>query len=499
MPRLMLSSLSGLPYRNRRTSALLTTLLTLLMGAASAKADVIYLKNGQKIVATVTREDSKQIVYERGGGEFAIPRSLVDRVERSPTRPDEVRSTDSSSRANRKLDLPLPSGPALEETAQPRSQVIKGSAIDEPYLQHLDAEFLRNPTAQNRRLLVRGYQEAAIFLTRKGDPEAAIEEYRHALKFAPDDLGLTLALGYLLVKQNHHEQTIDLLSPAALRNPKIPDIPLLLGSAYYAIEKLDRAVEEWKKALAIAENPRLRQALARAERERDVAAAYLELRSEHFLLRCESRGVKTLGEEVLRTLEAAFRELELDLDVYPAETVVVSLYPDQQFRDITRSPSWVSALNDGKIRLPVSGLSTVTLDLARVLKHELTHSFVRQVTLGRCPVWFNEGLAQLEEGGTLAGLRPQLARAFRNAPAYSALESSFIGMPEGLVGVAYAKSLAGAEYLRETYGLGEIRLLLKLISKNPNFSSLLESELRLTYPALDDAVTAYVEKRYGSQ
>jgi tetratricopeptide (TPR) repeat protein len=273
---------------------------------------------------------------------------------------------------------------------------------------------------------------------------------------------------------------------------------MLLGSAYYATERLDQAIAEWKKALAMSDNPRLREALDRVERERNVAGSYLELHSEHFLLRCEERGVRALGEEVLKTLEASFHELQLDLDVYPRDTIVVLLYPNETFRDITRSSSWVGALNDGKIRVPVSGLSTMTLELARVLKHELTHSFVQQVAVGRCPVWFNEGLAQLEEGATTAALGNRLARGYHKAPAYSALESSFMELPEDVVGMAYAKSLAAVEYLRETYGLGEIRRLLKSMSGSPNFSSLLQEELRLTYLALEDAVAAYLEKRYGS-
>jgi len=38
----------------------------------------------------------------------------------------------------------------------------------------------------------------------------------------------------------------------------------------------------------------------------------------------------------------------------------------------------VGALNDGRIRVPVEGLTSMTEELARVLKHELTHSFVGQ-------------------------------------------------------------------------------------------------------------------------
>src|SRR5580704_15055595 len=51
------------------------------------------------------------------------------------------------------------------------------------------------------------------------------------------------------------------------------------------------------------------------------------------------------------------------------------------------APSWVGALNDGRIRVPVEGLTSLTPELSRILKHELTHSFVQQKTHGRAPVW----------------------------------------------------------------------------------------------------------------
>lgn len=485
-------------FRECRVRRLLLVGLAAAVTAAPSisLADVIHLKNGRKIVADVTREESKQVFYERGGGEFAIPRSLVDHIEKSSAPSEETPPAERSGIPAR--DLPLPPPPAVEPSADASSRVIRDNSLDTAYLQHLDHEVLRNPSVENRHRLAQGYQEAAIFLTLKGDAEAAIEEYRHALKFAPDDLALMLALAYLLVKQNHHGEAVELLLPAAVQHPKIPDIPLLLGSAYYASENLDRAIAEWNKALALEDNVRLREALARAEQERTVASSYQELRSEHFLLRYEDGEVKALGQEVLKTLEAVFRDLQRDLDVYPRETIVVLLYPNQAFRDIARSPSWVGAVNDGKIRVPVSGLSTMTPELARVLKHELTHSFVRQVTLGRCPVWFNEGLAQLEEDATTAGLGTQLARGFAKVPAYSALEGSFLNLPPDAVGLAYAKSLAALEYLREAFGMGEIRRLLKGLAANPDFNSLLQNELRLSYPAFEREVGSYIEKRYGS-
>ena len=60
------------------------------------------------------------------------------------------------------------------------------------------------------------------------------------------------------------------------------------------------------------------------------------------------------------------------------------LYTKQEFRDITLAPSWAGGLNDGRIRVPVEGLNSVTPELSRVLKHELTHSFVYQMSLEMC-------------------------------------------------------------------------------------------------------------------
>ncbi len=480
-----------------RRRRLLPAALIFAITAASplALADVIYLKTGRQIVARVTHMDAKQVYYERGGAESSVPWSQVERIDSFAPPPGESTLSENSGGATQPRSLPR--GPAIGLPPQALSPVIKDDAIDEAYLQRLDNEVLRNPSVANRHRLAQGYQAAAYFLTDKGDPGAAIERCRHALELAPEDLGLTLSLAFLLVAQNRQDEAIELLLTASNRNPRSPDVHFLLGWAYYSSENLDRTIAEWKKALAIRDDPRIRESLTRIEKEQSVAGSYKNLQSTHFLLRIEGGKGGALGKEVLSTLETAFRHLQTELDLSPSETIVVLLYPNQDFRDITHSPSWVDGLNDGKIRVPVSGLSTMTPELARVLKHELTHSFIRQATLGRCPTWFNEGLAQLEDGATTLRYGKQLARVFARTPKYSALEGSFMDLPANGAGLVYAKSLAGIEYLRDTYGLGEIRQLLKAMAGNPDFDALLQLELRLTYPTFEQDVATYLEKRYG--
>ncbi len=465
-----------------------------------AFADVIYLKNGRKIVGQVAQEDSKQVVYSIQGGELSIPRSMVDHIEKSVEPANDRPPHLGETLPEKAREVPLPSSPSGESSSGADSLVIKSGAVDEAYLRRLGYEMIHKPSPENARLLKQGYQQAALFQASKGDPEGAIQKYQQALKLLPNDLSLTLALGYLQVTQSHYLEAVDLLLPAADRYPKSADVDMLLGSAYYGMENMDEAIAQWNKALALQDNPRLHEAIAKAEREREISGSYSELRSEHFLLRYEGGQGEKLSNEVLSSLEGSFQNLVLDLDYSPPEVIVALLYPNQVFQDITRLPNWVGALNDGKIRVPVSGLTQVNADLARVLKHELTHSFVRQITLGRCPTWFNEGLAQLEEGATTASMGTQLARAVATGglPSFPALEGPFLNLPQDQVALAYAKSLAALEYLRTTFDMGEIRNLLKVMPSQPDFGVLLQDELHLTYPAFEQEVANYLVKKYGT-
>jgi len=466
----------------------------------AAWADVIYLKNGQKIVGQVMREDSKQVIYSIRGGELSIPMSMVDHIQKSADLAEEQPPQESATPRAKSRQVPLPSPPPEEPSSGTDSRVIKDGAVDEAYLLRLDNEMIHNPSPENARLIKEGYQQAALFQVRQGDPEGAIQKYQQALKLLPNDLALTLALGYLQVTQSHYLEALDLLLPAADRYPQSADIPMLLGSAYYGMENMDEAIAQWNKALAIADNPHVHEAVAKAERERQISGSYPELRSDHFLLRYAGEQGEKLSGEVINSLEGSFQDLVRDLDYSPREVIVALLYPNQAFTDITRSPTWVGALNDGKIRVPVSGLTQVNAELARALKHELTHSFVRQITQGRCPTWFNEGLAQLEEGATTATMGSQLARAIAKGrlPSLPMLEGPFLNMPQDQVALAYAKSLAALEYLRSTFEMVAIRNLLKAMPSQPDFGILLQEELHLSYSEFEQEVANYVMKKYGA-
>ena len=73
-----------------------------------------------------------------------------------------------------------------------------------------------------------------------------------------------------------------------------------------------------------------------------------------------------------------------------------------------------------------------------------------------------------------------------------------MNLPDSQAEKAYAKSLAALEYLRDTYGMVEIRQMLKLMASKPGFSSILQQELQLTYPRFEAEVTGYLLRRSGN-
>jgi hypothetical protein len=199
-------------------------------------------------------------------------------------------------------------------------------------------------------------------------------------------------------------------------------------------------------------------------------------------------------------LEDDFRDISTALNYIPSEPVTIILYTNQVFADITRAPKWVGALNDGRIRVPVQGLTAVSPELASVLRHELTHSFVTGKTQGRCPVWLQEGIAQWMEGKRAGGAAAAMVALYNNhqEPSLSTLEGSWMNLPADYASIAYAWSLAVVESV-ETAGPGDIERLLDRMATEPSAEAAARSTLHMEYADYADlgsAAAVYLRQTY---
>jgi len=462
----------------------------ILLAVSSAAADTIVLKNGRRIVAANVVEEGDRVSCETSAGKLSIPKSIVARIER-----DNFGSSSGSGSAE-----PPVSAPQVEPVRgynDVARLTVHDNLIDFAYISRLESDARSNSPVAIEKVAA-AHHTAAQFLLSKGDINSAIDHYRQALSFAPDNMGLLLNLSVLYLRQSQFSNALDPLEHARRISPDSADVAKLMGWAYYGANKMDRAVEEWNRAERIQPDPEVEHALEKAQRDKAEEESYREGETAHFVLKYTGGATPDLARAILHVLEDDFRDLESQLDYTPPEPIGVILYTDQAFADITRAPSWAGAINDGRIRVPVQGLSSVTSDLAHVLKHELTHSFVGQKSHGRAPTWVQEGVAQWMEGrrsNSAAGAIVEMAGQGQ-APRLEQLEGSWLGLPSGAAAIAYAYSLAAVESIIQAGGVSDISRLLDNIATAPSMESALRGTLHSDYADLDQQTIAYLRSEY---
>jgi tetratricopeptide (TPR) repeat protein len=170
--------------------ALLATLAALAGLATSGLADTILLTNGRVIEADRTWDQGTQLMYEKNGGTFGLPRSLVLRVERraapEPTSDPDVQharerlSHDDPAEAVRLLQAAL--------LRDPRSLAAL-QALAQAYLKLGDARSAGEAADRALRIDERNPASLALkgdALAAQGDRTGADFQYRRSLSLRPD-------------------------------------------------------------------------------------------------------------------------------------------------------------------------------------------------------------------------------------------------------------------------------------------------------------------------
>ena len=478
---------------NIRAIGLVSVTIVLFVCAAPALADKIVLKNGRKIIAANVTEDANKVYYETSAGQLSIPKSIVDHIEKGLTPVTNSPAAEAAS-------LPI-APPPVETTADAAaidSAAVHDGAIDREYIARTENEAHSGAAKANDKAAL-AHHAAAQFELAHGDLEHALTDERTAIAFAPEQPVLLMNLAYLYLKKSEFKQAIDYLERAKRISSDNADLYKLEGWAYYGMNRPDQAVAQWKKAMALRPDADTQAALEKAERDKTEEENYKENESAHFQLKYNGAAAPQLAREVLHTLEGHYQRIASELNYLPPEPIGVILYTQQGFADITQAPGWVGALNDGRIRVPVLGLTGVDSELSRVLKHELTHSFIQQKTHGRAPTWIQEGVAQWMEGKRSDENAAVLVQVYDQgqAASLSNLEGSWMGLPGDIAHYAYAWALANTEYIVETDGMGDIERILDRLAAGSSTELALKEVLHDDYGDLMRSCAEYLKKNYG--
>jgi tetratricopeptide (TPR) repeat protein len=464
----------------------------LVLLATFANGDTIVLKNGRKIVASDITDADGKISYQTPAGEMSIPKSIVDHIDK-----DDFTYTSAADEAKLASSSVQPMQPVsgYEEVT---ALATRTGSVNYEYLAQLDSNARSGQQDDVDKDSV-AHHAAAQFLAAKGDTASAIRQYEQALVIAPQNLGLLLNISVLHLRQSEFTAALDFLEQARRVAPDSADVAKLEGWAYYGSNKLDKAVAEWQISEKLRPDPDVADALAKAERDKSEEESYREGETAHFNLKYSGGATPDLAEQILRALEDDFNDIAAQLDYTPPEQIGVILYTNQAFADITRAPGWVGALNDGRLRIPVQGLSTMTPELQHVLKHELTHSFIGQKTRQRAPTWLQEGVAQYMEGQRVSlSASALLAMADQGTlPPFNAMEGSWMNLSGNSAALAYAWSLAAVEAIVNEGGMGDVSRLLGAVASAPSPEAALEQALHENYPDLRAQTIQYLQHRYG--
>jgi hypothetical protein len=471
-----------------------------LVACTLCVADTIRLKNGRTITADNVREKDGRIEYEIRDNTYRIPKSMVERIDTfSPTLPD----TDSVSATNtahpssddKKDTPPLPSVQELKLPGTAEAlRVVRDSKVDIDALNAL--EMLGKP-----EVTAAGYFIAGRFEFDRGDRENARRYFERALSYSPDNAVILANHAALLVQLGRAREAINYAQHAVQVAPDSADSYVALGYAYSASDRTRDAIAAWEHALELRSDSRVERLLAKAKRELAAEANFSEHDTGRFTLRYEGAATKdTLRRQIVETLEKNYDQLANELGIVPYQNIPVVLYTEKAFFDVTQAPAWSGAVNDGKLRIPVQGIDFISSDLARVLKHELAHSFINQASAGRCPQWLNEGIAQVAENRSLDARGYILAQTYKSEAQIplAALERSFMGFSGGRASLAYDESLAATVYIRDTYGMSDLRRLLEHLAQGGSMEEAMREVLRLDYKRFEADLSDFLVKKYGS-
>jgi tetratricopeptide (TPR) repeat protein len=452
-----------------------------------ALGDTIHLKNGRTILADHVSENGSHYQYEIGDDSYAIPKSLVEKVE--------VGGMPASSGAgSNQSDLPaFTPADSLAVAADLPQTVIKDGKIDEDALSKLEGKGSAELGATADFI-------AGKFEFDHGNLDRARRYFDSGLRFQPENSTILIYYAAALVRTGNASQALTYARRAVNAAPNSPDAYTVLGYAQQAADRTKDAIMSWKRSLELRPDPAVQQYLAKAQREQNAEADFTQRESSHFVMHYEGKQTsESFREQILAALESDYDDLARDLGTPPHDDILVTLYTEQAFFDVTRAPSWSGALNDGKLRIPINGLSAMTPELARVLKHELAHSFINQLSAGRCPTWLNEGIAQFLEPKSLGSDGRQLAQLFKSQRyiPLNALEGSFLRFSGVQAYVAYAESLAAVSYISDTYGMGDIQRILQRISQGSSTEAALRVTIHSDYGQFESDLAKNLADKYG--
>lgn len=327
--------------------------------------------------------------------------------------------------------------------------------------------------------------EAGWALIRSGDYHGAIHALKKAKAASSKDPRIFLGLGLSHYRLAQYDAAVMDLKRALDLDTGLDQAHALLGDVAFMRDQLGVAVRHYESASTLNPNDvSIQDGLFRMRRAQQLEGGFARIVTPHFIVKCSEAQRGSLKGLVDR-LEAVSRRIGQRLPYRSREAIIVILYTDRHFQELTDSPSWAGGLFDGKIHVAAQRVLLASPEADAALAHEYVHALVHRIAGGHAPTWLDEGLALYFEGRAPSWSETILDRRDTELTPLHALHGSFLNLSPREVTLAYAESASAARALISRYGWSRVQRLLEMLAGPVEFHAAFETALKEPYQAFE--------------
>ncbi len=276
-----------------------------------------------------------------------------------------------------------------------------------------------------------------------------------------------------LIENGRPSDALALLEPElrAHPHPTKADVALYVvaGIAARKADNNPQALEYWRKALDVENDPRLAAMYASVDREVKSNLSKPVIFGLRVKLLYDDGAVPSdMAHDMLAIIDDTYGRVSAELGCTTNERITAIVTSRQAYMSTTGAPEWSGGLFDGRIHIPASAGKQMNAEDRRALTHETVHACLAM--MGQWPGWLHEGLAQTLSGDKLpASWRAQLKQLAKDEklPKLEMLSNGFGGMDANSARMAYALSLDAAEIMYADFHNDGIRNILRNPARLP--------------------------------
>ena len=323
------------------------------------------------------------------------------------------------------------------------------------------------------------------------DAGGADKEIKELIKLRPNDSELVIKAAIAYQKIENSISAISILQEFAERFPNDSKINYTLSRFLYMNGDLTESKYYLNRSLEInPNNEKSIELLNKLNREVSLENNTNTFSGKHFELACPDSFSDEWAEELLEQLENAYEEIGSKLNFYPEQKAQVLLFQTNDFKMVHDLPDWAGGVYDGKIKLPVPA-NSAAIALKGAIFHEYTHHVIYLASSGNCPIWLNEGLAQIFENDS-DNIPDSTEDLFEYDEKLQSIDDGFKSSPDRNTAIRlYKLSFNSSCKLINEYGWNSVAEILRLLSIGKSFDEAANEALGESKETIESRIIAY--------